>query len=66
MMYLFYIAVFMSGDMKSTWSIDNFYIGKMPISPTSMSDNFEFENLADSWLFNNDGKIGSYCQHNTR
>lgn len=54
------------GDMKSTWSIDNFYIGKMPMNPSSMSEDFDSNTMSDSWLFINDGKLQNYCEHNRR
>lgn len=54
------------GDMKSVWSVDNFYIGKMPASPSMMSDDFDSRTMSDSWLFINEGKVKNYCEHNTR
>lgn len=52
--------------MKSTWSVDNFYIGKMPASPSMMSDDFDSQTMSDSWLFINEGKVKNYCEHNIR
>lgn len=52
--------------MKSTWSVDNFYIGKMPASPSMMSDDFDPQTMSDSWLFINEGKVKNYCEHNIR
>ncbi|KAL3853203.1 hypothetical protein ACJMK2_016762, partial [Sinanodonta woodiana] len=55
-----------SGKMLSTWAIDNLFIGRMPMNPSMMEDEFETDKLSDSWLFVNDGEKGSYCESNTR
>ncbi|KAJ8301142.1 hypothetical protein KUTeg_020129 [Tegillarca granosa] len=55
------------GASLSTWAVDNLFVGRMAMNPMMMSDSFdEDQPLSDSWLFVNDGKVGSYCQHNTR
>ena len=52
--------------MQSMWAIDNIFIGRMPINPSTMSDDFNNNVNLDSWLFVNEGEIGSYCELNTR
>ncbi|XP_060574508.1 reelin-like isoform X2 [Ruditapes philippinarum] len=54
------------GKMQSTWAIDNLFIGRMTMNPSSMSDDFNTNINSDSWLFVNEGEIGSYCEQNTR
>ena len=36
------------------------------MNPSTMQDNFENDVQSDSWLFVNDGVVGSYCQQNVR
>jgi hypothetical protein len=52
--------------MASAWAVDNLYIGKMAMNPMSMTDNFDDKSLSNDWLFINDGRVGSFCQHKTR
>ncbi|XP_052214464.1 reelin-like isoform X1 [Dreissena polymorpha] len=54
------------GKMLSTWAVDNLFIGRMVMNPSSMSDNFESGTSDTSWLFVNDGELDSYCEQNTR
>ncbi|XP_021361182.1 reelin-like [Mizuhopecten yessoensis] len=54
------------GKMRSTWAVDNLFIGRMVMNPSSLTDNFDTQPLSDVWLFVNDGEVGSYCQHKTR
>ncbi|XP_045165547.2 reelin-like [Mercenaria mercenaria] len=55
-----------AGTMLSTWAIDNLFIGRMAINPSSMSDDFNNNVQSDSWLFVNEGEKGPYCERNTR
>ncbi|KAL4226959.1 hypothetical protein ACF0H5_014936 [Mactra antiquata] len=54
------------GKMLSTWAVDNLFIGRMPMNPHMMSDDFNNDIQSDSWLFVNDGEADTYCQRNTR
>ena len=36
------------------------------MNPSSMQDDFENDVQSSSWLFVNDGVVGSYCQQNVR
>lgn len=52
--------------MLSAWAVDNLHIGKMPMNPFSLTDNFDGTSLSDEWLFINDGVVDSFCEHKTR
>ncbi|XP_060065663.1 reelin-like [Ylistrum balloti] len=54
------------GTMRSIWAVDNLFIGRMMMNPSSLTDSFDSQPLSDVWLFVNDGEVGSYCQHKTR
>ncbi|KAL5013759.1 hypothetical protein ScPMuIL_008029 [Solemya velum] len=54
------------GEMHSAWAVDNLFIGRMGMNPSSMEDNFNSDTWDDSWLFVNDGQIGQYCTQYTR
>ncbi|VDI77295.1 reelin [Mytilus galloprovincialis] len=54
------------GKMLSAWAVDNLHIGKMPMNPFSLTDNFDGTSLSDEWLFINDGVVDSFCEHKTR
>jgi len=55
-----------AGKMLSTWAVDNLFIGRKFNNPSMMSDNFDDGVQHDSWLFVNDGEVGSYCEQNIR
>lgn len=53
--------------MKSTWAIDNFFVGTMTLNPNMLDDKFEKPALDQGlWQFSNNGKLGSYCEFNRR
>ena len=52
--------------MLSTWAVDNLFIGRTTMNPSTMQDDFENDVQSDSWLFVNDGVVGEYCQQNVR
>lgn len=54
------------GKMRSTWAVDNLFIGRMVMNPSMLTDSFNTQPLSNVWLFINDGEAGSYCQHKTR
>ncbi|XP_050414411.2 reelin isoform X2 [Patella vulgata] len=53
------------GEMQTTWSIDNLFIGTMPMNPSMLLDDFDNGENPDNWMFINGGKTGEYCQFNT-
>lgn len=58
--------ILFTGRMLSTWAVDNLFIGRTTMNPSTMQDDFENEVQSDSWLFVNDGVVESYCEQNVR
>lgn len=59
-------VLLMLGEMQSAWAVDNLFIGRMPMNPSSMQDDFNSDTWDDSWLFVNNGQIGQFCTQYTR